>query len=78
MKFLLIFLLGYVLLRVVIVLVASFKAGLRGSEKKTSPRRSSQPKNGQVTVDYNPESGKRPKPKVGEYVDYEEISDSKK
>jgi hypothetical protein len=74
-RFILTFLIGYVLLRVVTILIASFKSGYKNrpsnSSNTNSKRRSS------VTVDYNPQKGKKPAPKVGEYVDYEEITENK-
>jgi hypothetical protein len=75
-RFLFILFAGMLLLRLVNTLKLFFKQGYqrKDHQQQTRHSRGPQPK-GSVTIDVDPRQGKSRRPKVGEYVDFEEIKD---
>lgn len=57
------------------LILVPFRQGLGGDA--SGKRKNWKPfqREGEISVEYNPEKDKKSKPSVGEYVDYEEIKD---
>jgi hypothetical protein len=71
-RFLLILFVGIMLLRTFNVLAAWFREGYG---RKDRPRQDAGKSPGRMTIDLDPRRPKGKKPKVGEYVDFEDIKD---
>jgi hypothetical protein len=72
LRFLFIIFIGVIILRAYNVLAAWFK---QGYARKGSQKSSSGPSRGRMTIDVDPRNPQKNKPKVGEYVDFEDIKD---